>query len=123
MTVTSDGSGRENQSFGALLRRYRLAAGLTQEELAERANLSVTGVSALERGVRNRPHQITIDLLVGALSLSSDEQKVLESTARWHGPLAGPHQDNLQVGMYLGAIPPMSIVGRAEEVETLMFYP
>ena len=30
-------------TFGALLRQYRLAAGLSQEELAERAGLSVQG--------------------------------------------------------------------------------
>ena len=29
--------------FGGLLRRYRLAAGLTQEELAERSGLSARG--------------------------------------------------------------------------------
>jgi non-specific serine/threonine protein kinase len=34
--------------FGDLLRHYRLAAGLTQEELAERAGLSSRGVSDLE---------------------------------------------------------------------------
>ena len=35
--------------FGALLRRYRLAAGLSQEQLAERAGLSARAVSALEQ--------------------------------------------------------------------------
>jgi DNA-binding XRE family transcriptional regulator len=38
--------------FGTLLRRYRLAAGLTQEELAERARLSVRAITDLERGAR-----------------------------------------------------------------------
>ena len=32
-----------SQSFGDLLRRYRLAAGLTQEDLAAQARLSVRG--------------------------------------------------------------------------------
>ena len=36
--------GREG-TFGPLLRRRREAAGLTQEELAERAGLSTTAVS------------------------------------------------------------------------------
>ena len=31
---------QEKASFGALLKRYRLAAGLSQEALAERASLS-----------------------------------------------------------------------------------
>ncbi|HKS69910.1 MAG TPA: helix-turn-helix domain-containing protein, partial [Ktedonobacterales bacterium] len=37
-------------TLGALLRRFRLAAGLTQEELAEKASLSVNAISAIERG-------------------------------------------------------------------------
>src|SRR5437016_9778703 len=41
--------------FRALLRRYRLAAGLSQEALADRANLSVRAISALERGERQTP--------------------------------------------------------------------
>ena len=40
----------EDVAFGDLLRRYRLAAGLTQEALAERAGLSSDAVSTLERG-------------------------------------------------------------------------
>ena len=53
--------------FGALLRRYRLAAGLTQEALAERAGVSLDGISALERGYRRSPHRDTLALLAGAL--------------------------------------------------------
>jgi len=44
-------------SFGEQLRRHREAAGLTQEELAERASLTAKGISALERGERQRPYQ------------------------------------------------------------------
>lgn len=36
--------------FGALLKRYRLAAGLSQQALAERARLSARAISAYERG-------------------------------------------------------------------------
>lgn len=42
----------ELSSFGELLRRYREVADLTQEALAERAHLSVRGISDLERGAR-----------------------------------------------------------------------
>ena len=41
--------------FGQALRRRRLAAGLSQEELAEQAGLSVRGVRALEAGHRSTP--------------------------------------------------------------------
>jgi transcriptional regulator with XRE-family HTH domain len=44
-------------TFGALLARYRGAANLTQEDLAERAGLSVRAIRALERGGSRRlPH-------------------------------------------------------------------
>src|SRR5579872_4821811 len=55
--------------FGSLLRRYRRTAGLTQEELAERAGLSRRAISDLERGERTRPHPATIELLATALRL------------------------------------------------------
>ena len=48
--------------FADLLRRYRVAAGLTQEALAERAGLSARGIyparpahAARSRGARYRP--------------------------------------------------------------------
>lgn len=37
----------------------REAAGLTQQELAERAGLSTNGIGALERGERQRPYPHT----------------------------------------------------------------
>src|SRR4051794_13280914 len=57
-------------SFADLLRQHRLAAGLTQEELAERAGTSARGVSDLERGARSHPHRETVRLLADALGLS-----------------------------------------------------
>lgn len=58
--------------FAAALRRHRLVAGLTQEELAERSGLSTRGISDLERGVKQRPHPETVRLLAAALDLTSD---------------------------------------------------
>src|SRR5438874_31609 len=51
----------ELATFAALLKPYRLAAGLTQEELAARANLSVRGISNLEREVRPVVFRRTLD--------------------------------------------------------------
>ena len=45
----------EGRSFGEVLRRYRVAAGLSQEALADRAGLSLRGVSDLERGLSRAP--------------------------------------------------------------------
>jgi tetratricopeptide (TPR) repeat protein/transcriptional regulator with XRE-family HTH domain len=60
-------------AFGALLKRYRQAAGLTQEALAEQAGLSVRTVSDLERGLKVRPHKNTVAQLAAALHLSAPE--------------------------------------------------
>jgi predicted ATPase/DNA-binding XRE family transcriptional regulator len=68
------------QAFGALLARYRGAAHLTQEALAERAGLSVRAIRALERG-GNRPQQGTLARLVEALALDASQQARLASAA------------------------------------------
>ena len=56
-------SAPEVAQLGMLIRRFRLAAGLSQEELAERSGLSVRGVSDLERGQRRIPRLETIRML------------------------------------------------------------
>lgn len=67
--------------FGIELRRRRLAAGLTQEELAERAGLSVDAISALERGVRRRAYPSTVRSLIAALELSGGPEAALTAAA------------------------------------------
>jgi L-glyceraldehyde 3-phosphate reductase len=56
------------------LRRYRLAAGLTQEELAVRAQVSPRAISDLERGQRTRPWRDTVQLLASALALEPSDR-------------------------------------------------
>jgi transcriptional regulator with XRE-family HTH domain len=60
-------------AFGELLRRHREAGFLSQEELAERAGMSVRGLRALESGWRRRPYPHTLRGLVAALGLSATE--------------------------------------------------
>jgi non-specific serine/threonine protein kinase len=72
--------------FGDLLRRYRLATGLTQEELAERAKLSARAISDLERGARNHPWRGTVGLLATALDLEPGERAYFEKAARQASP-------------------------------------
>jgi transcriptional regulator with XRE-family HTH domain/tetratricopeptide (TPR) repeat protein len=59
----------DGQGFGARLRAGRQAAGLSQEELAERSGLSVRAVSNLERGRARWPHRETLRRLADALGL------------------------------------------------------
>jgi predicted ATPase/DNA-binding XRE family transcriptional regulator len=60
--------------FGELLKRKRTAAGLTQEELAERAGLSARAVQDLERGRRRSPHPGSARRLAEALGLPAAER-------------------------------------------------
>src|SRR5260370_25559967 len=55
--------------LGTLLRRHRIAAGLTQEELGEGSGLSVRAISNIERGTTARPYGRSIRLLADALAL------------------------------------------------------
>jgi predicted ATPase/DNA-binding XRE family transcriptional regulator len=79
----SDVSGSQMEqglSFGEKLRQLRESAGLTQEELAERAGLSVQAIGALERGERQRPYPQTVRALSTALGLDDDRRAVLVAT-------------------------------------------
>src|SRR5690242_70369 len=74
-------------TFGALLKRHRIAAGLSQEALAERAGLSGQAISTLERGVKQRPYRETVRRLASALGLSAAEATRLEAAVpRRRGP-------------------------------------
>jgi predicted ATPase/DNA-binding CsgD family transcriptional regulator/DNA-binding XRE family transcriptional regulator len=68
--------------FGVLLQRYRLAAGLSQEALAEQAGLSRRGISDLERGQRRSPHPATVRRLADALRLADPERAALLADLR-----------------------------------------
>jgi len=67
--------------FGELLKRKRLARGLSQEGLAERARMSASAIGALERGARRAPYRDTVALLATALELSDVERAELDAAA------------------------------------------
>jgi tetratricopeptide (TPR) repeat protein/transcriptional regulator with XRE-family HTH domain len=54
------------------LRRFRVAAGLTQKDLAERAGVSPRCVSDLERGIKQVPRTDTLNQLANALQLDAE---------------------------------------------------
>jgi len=75
-------AGSGDEPFGALLRNYRAAANMTQEELAERSGLSVHAIGMLERGIRLAPRASTVDLLAEALKLDASQRQTLVTAAR-----------------------------------------
>ena len=66
-------------SFAARLRSHRLAAGLTQDQLAERAELSLRAIQNLERGDR-RPYPDTARRLTAALQLTGEERASFDAS-------------------------------------------
>jgi transcriptional regulator with XRE-family HTH domain len=72
-------------TFGDVPRRCRAAAGLTQEELAEKAALSAKGIGDLERGARQHPRRETMHLLADVLRLAERDRAVLETAGRRRG--------------------------------------
>lgn len=73
-------AGYPRGGFGDRLRRDREAAGLTQEELAERTGLSVRALSNIERGRTSAPRPSSLRLIARALTLTADHA----------GPVGGP---------------------------------
>lgn len=69
-------------SFGELLRRYRAAAALSQEALAERTGLGVRTISDVERGVSRAPHPATVARLANGLGLTPEERAAFILAAR-----------------------------------------
>ena len=73
-------------SFGGLLRQLRAEANLTQEELAEAAQLSPRSVSDLERGISRTARKDTALLLAGALDLAGPVRELFVAAARGRAP-------------------------------------
>jgi predicted ATPase/transcriptional regulator with XRE-family HTH domain len=103
--------------FGALLRQYRVAAGLTQEALAERAGVSTRGISDLERGAHGLPRRDTLQLLLDALALSPADRAVLVAAAR-RPPAAAARQERGETHLSL-PVPLTPLVGREQAIEAV----
>ncbi len=97
----------EETRFGDLLRRLRLAVDLSQEELADRAGLSVQAISALERGIRRAPYRHTLDALATALDLDQEGRTLLLAAAQRRRPARAEGDADDEVGPRLAiAAPP-----------------
>jgi predicted ATPase/transcriptional regulator with XRE-family HTH domain len=98
----------DSPEFGQLVVRHRAAASLTQEQLAERAGLSVRGLRYLERGERI-PYPDTVSRLAAALRLSEEERRTLVAAATSRGRRG------------LESMPwPEDVFGRAGDVDAIV---
>jgi tetratricopeptide (TPR) repeat protein/transcriptional regulator with XRE-family HTH domain len=104
--------------FGALVRQSRTAAGLTQEDLAERTGLGVRTISDIERGLIRRPHRSSVHLISAALGLSNQSG----GSRRADGPVTPA----TAAGQLAAAIVPRQLpaavshfTGRAGELDAL----
>jgi predicted ATPase/DNA-binding XRE family transcriptional regulator len=104
----------EPTTFGSLLRRLRLAAGLTQEELAERAGISAKAVSDLERDPTRTPRLESVTLLADALGVDAQERTLLLATAR-------PNRDSRAAGLMRAVPRPLTpLIGREAAVAAVV---
>lgn len=103
----------DTRAFGALLKQHRTHAGLTQEKLAERAEMSARGVMHLEHGDR-QPYPDTLLRLIEALALTATQRDVFTAAARRAGRIT---PGNLPSASRIALpTPPTPFIGRTREV-------
>jgi tetratricopeptide (TPR) repeat protein len=80
----------DSQGFSELLRAWRVAGGLTQEQLADRSGLGVRTIRDLEQGRVARPRSMSVGLLAAALDLPPGDRDRLARAARQQPALPQP---------------------------------
>ena len=114
-------------SVSALVRHHRVAAGLSQEALSEKAGVSVRGLSDLERGRSRAPRLDTLNRLSEALGLDDAQRLALVQAS---GHLGSDDRDETRSDAYaapearpckrgveakLAHVPDAQLVGRDAE--------
>ncbi|MFJ3216381.1 ATP-binding protein [Kitasatospora sp. NPDC086801] len=87
--VSGTGTGTDTEGagdFGRLLAGHRVAAGLTQEELAAAAGVSLRAVGDMERGRTRGPQRRTVRALAEALGLDDVQAAALDRAAQCGRP-------------------------------------
>lgn len=101
-------------AFGALLRRLRIEAGLSQAALAEAAGISASAIGAYEQGVHASPHRETIRLIAEALHLDAGGRLALEQAGRRPAKPGSMHAARDLIGNL--PLERSSFVGRSDEI-------
>src|SRR4051812_7346216 len=113
--AVDEGAHQGGPGFDTVLRRSRLRAKLTQEELAARAAIGVRTVRDLERGRASRPQRTTVELLAAALGLAGQEREAFPAAARGQ-----PAEDALPPTGFLRRPPTVAPLGRRDGVAELI---
>jgi len=115
MAAADEGADQGGSGFDVVLRRHRLRANLTQDELAARAAIGVRTVRDLERGRASRPQRTTVELLAAALGLAGAERETFLAAAR--GQAA---EEALPPTAFLRMPPTVELIGRDDDVAELV---
>src|SRR5688500_3400595 len=106
--------------FGQALRRHRLAAGIRQDELAERAGPGARGTRAMEWEQRSSPRPETVRLLAEGLGLDEAARTELIVAARPElAEPAAPTAPRRGLAPPPLPIPPTRLIGREREVASI----
>lgn len=101
--------------FAELLKRHRGRSGLTQQQLADFATLSVRAIRDLESGRVRRPRRESVGLLADALRLGAPERLQLHAA----GGSPADHRPAL-CELPAPPAPPGALVGREAELQVLL---
>ncbi|MEU3745772.1 MULTISPECIES: helix-turn-helix domain-containing protein [Streptomyces] len=104
--------------FGGLLRHHRRRSGMTQQQMADLATLSVRAIRDLESGRARRPRQETARLLADVLRLTGATRDAFHEAARRRLPSEGPGATGPEA-----CVPPALLgttVGREHEIHSLV---
>ena len=126
--VSADGSS-DHEVFGSRLRVSRLAAGLSQEQLAGRSGLSVRAISDLERGRTRWPHPDSVGRLADGLGLGgAGRAEFVALAARRLAPSAIPARAGPDTSIGRHSVPEVryslppdtaAFTGRREELDRI----
>ena len=125
VTCETEATGMTN-TFAELLRRFRIQASLTQEQLAERAGISADAVAALEQGRRKSPRLSTVSDLASALDLVPSDRSRLAASAKGEANLSEEPSERRPSGTQTSQrrrsfpAPLTPFVGRSVEVNSLL---
>ncbi|MFI6076705.1 ATP-binding protein [Actinoplanes sp. NPDC051343] len=114
--AADEGADQGGSGFAVVLRRHRLRAGLTQDELAVRAAIGVRTVRDLERGRASRPQRTTVELLSAALGLAAAEREAFLAAARGQAPEEALPPTAFQ---RMPPSPTFELVGRDDDLDEL----